>query len=199
MDMTRAAAAGPTMIFVGTDYTLFEKARTASVELDREIQMVGTKQQVSKLLETGNISLVIVDLALKGESARQLLNEIRKERPSINLMAVTSYRYRGHSIHDILAYNYHCIAKNIDGTITVEQFRQAIKKVDSNNSASRRRAVITFFCMIAIMVLAWASGSPIGIFLGVFWITVLLVEAAYCAIPIPFRKNSNESRNPKIN
>jgi two-component SAPR family response regulator len=195
MDMTKAAFAGPTMVFVGSDHPLFEKAHTAAVALGREIQMVGTKRQVSKLLETGNISLVIVDFALKGEDAHKLLNEIRKERPSIKFMAVTSYRYRGHSIHDILAYNYYCIAKGIDGTITVEQFRQAIKKVESKNSASRRRAIITISCLIAIMVLAWASGSPIGIFLGVFWITVLLVESAYCAIP--FRKNSNESRNPK--
>ena len=180
--------ASPTILFIGAIGALFESAKAAAEGAGRTIALAETQRTVNELLKTQPITLVIVDLALKEGSAKDIIDAIKKERRQLNYLAVTEYEYKGTSIYDVLAYNFYCIARGIDGTITVKQFEQALKKIEAQRAAFARRIGIGIFCIIAISMLAMSSGSQLGKFLGALWATALLLEFSHYIITTRMRR-----------
>jgi DNA-binding NtrC family response regulator len=179
-------------VFVGDETSLFASAKEALVATGREIALARTKARLDEFLTTRNIKLVIVDVSEDHENRRKIIDEIRSNRPWLSFLAITDYPHRGTSFYEVLAYNYYCISRGIDGTITVEQFKKAIAKIDEANAARVRRIVLAVAFAALIAGLAVMSKTRIVTFLGVFWLLILGLEFAYCAIHFQLQRQPNE-------
>jgi hypothetical protein len=180
-------------VFVGDNHTsLFANAKEAFNTFGQEILYTQTKAKLAELLVTQKIRLVIVDVPIDTEIARQIIEEIRANRPWLALLILESYPHKGRSIHEVLAYNYYCLARGIDGTITVKQFEEAIKKINKKNIIRFWQNVSIVVCAIVILAIAFLSASRSASLLGAVSLIILGIEFGFYALSSRLRRKSNE-------
>ena len=180
-----------TALYVGQQNAEFFNFRPVLTEFVHKIKVAETLEAAKTFLKTQRINLIVLNLRLESkENAAEIVQEIRAGRPNMQVFAV------GWPFQEIVAHNCWCIARGIDGTITVDQFRQAISKVQAGYRTRLLHIALVILCLVAVGASAAASGSPLGQFLGAFWVALLAGELAYCAFLLWSERRPNEDRNP---
>jgi len=177
-------------IYVGEQNAEFYQFKTVLADFGREVEPVRSLEAAKKLLETQAINLIILNLGLDQKQTREIVEEIRRERPRIQFMAV------GRSFHDVIEDNYFYIARGMDGTITIEQFRKAVADYESQRYAGISHMGLGTLCIAGIVFLAVISTSAVGKFLGAFWSTLLIIEFTYYLVSSRKRQATYRSQLP---
>ena len=140
------------------------------------------------LLKTGKINLVILDLNLTQVETVKIVEDIRRQRPQIRFL-VAEASGDSKAYREIIKSRFYSIAKDTNGTVTINQIERAIFMVEFLSRFWFRLTVMTA-CLACIIALAYISKSPVGILLGSFWITLLAIEFLVYAISSLIRMKS---------
>jgi len=162
---------------VGQQNAEFFNFKPVLTEFVRAVQVANTMEAAKRFLDTQTINLVVLNLRLENkENAAEIIQEIRAGRPNMTICAL------GWAFQDIVAHNCWCLARGIDGTITVDQFRDAIGKIVAERKQSVFQIAVAVLAVVGICSTTLFCTSPFVRFLGVFWVIALAAEFAYCVL-----------------
>lgn len=183
--MTSVASAPGVTAFVGKPSSVFYEYKTVLSQLGCSVFLVESVPAAKKLIDTQTIKAVVNNLDLDEETTRLIILEIRRTRPHIKIVE------GGSPLSQVVEDNCYAIARNIDGTITVEQFHTAVKQAKSERFAERGHVILVLLCVVCLISLPMISASPYVKFVGTFWVVLLALEFGYCGV-VWYRARANE-------
>jgi hypothetical protein len=173
MQPTSVTIEPPPIVYYGKLWVGFHDLQTSFAKAGARLQLAETKEAVDHLLKTQNIQFMILNLDLDPEKTRLIIADIRKKRPYIKMLAA------GSSLERVVEDNLFCIARDIDGTFTVEQFNNAIETLEKRGSMNAWIMALALLGIAGTWYFAVTSTTPVEKFLGAFWSTVLVFEFVY--------------------
>jgi|ERR1035438_9814685 hypothetical protein len=171
-------ATGLTGLYLGSPDAGFYRAKEAFINISKvveRLEIARTLDEARGFLDTQTISILVLNLGLDRDRTARIIEEIRQGRPYLKIFAVMPFQ-------DVVAHNCWCIASGIDGTITVDQFRDAIRLIEAPRQKRRTLLVVGACSVLALVSATFFSASPITRFLGVFWLVTLAAEFTHCTL-----------------
>lgn len=170
--------------FLGKPNALFYEFKKVMAQLGHQVLLAESISDAKRLLETQAIKTIVNNLDLDDENTHLMIIEFRKIRPHLKVVP------GGTSLSQVVEDNFYAIARDIDGTITVDQFRTAFKKVRSKEAAQQWHVLFGIIGIACIVFLAAFWPSPYVKFVGTFWFVLLAIEFGYCFMSV--KTGSNE-------
>lgn len=162
--------------YCGSEDRDFFNFKSATQAVGRQVARVASWEDAKHLMKTQSIRVIVFNLNLPDDKTHQLVEELRKSRPEIKCLAI------GRGFREVVEDNFYCIARGVDGTITVAQFTEAVRKLETQRALGVGHIGFGLLCLACILGFTFVIKSPFGKFMSVFWFTILVVELGYCVI-----------------
>jgi hypothetical protein len=173
--MTASETVGLYLGRTDAEYFKVKEAFTTVTKVVKNLEAVDTLDAARKFLTTRTITVIVVNLHLDRDKTAQIIEEIRRGRPYLKIFAVMPFQ-------EVVAHNCWCVARGLDGTITVDQFRDAISKVRAERRQRALLVTLGIAAVLGIVSVVIFSACPIVKFLGVFWVSTLAAEFGCCVL-----------------